>query len=383
MDVLRTPDERFADLADYPFAPHYATVTAADGTPLRLHYLDEGPRDGPVVLLMHGEPSWSYLYRHFVAPLVAAGKRVVVPDLIGFGRSDKPAKRADYSYEGHVDWMTQWLTGLDLSGITLFCQDWGGLIGLRLVAAMPERFARLVVANTGLPVGSGWSEGFAAWLRYSQEVPVFHAGGIVNGGCVRTLTPAEIAAYDAPFPDERYKEGARQFPVLVPITPDHASVPENRAAWAVLGEFDRPVVTAFSDHDAVTRGGERVFHERIPGAKGQPHRTIAGGGHFLQEDAPAELVGVILGDRGPTLARAQRAAPRRTASRASGCSPAGLATHPVTRGATSAQRTGTNSAIIGVSATIAASAAASVVAAVAASEADRAAATSASAPGLQ
>ena len=295
MDVLRTPDERFAGLADYPFAPHYATVTAADGTALRLHYLDEGPPDGPVVLLMHGEPSWSYLYRRFVPPLVAAGKRVVAPDLIGFGRSDKPAARSDYSYAGHVDWMTQWLTGLDLTGITLFCQDWGGLIGLLLVAAMPERFARLVVANTGLPVGTGWSPGFAAWLKYSQEVPVFHAGGIVDGGCVRALTPAEIAAYDAPFPDETFKAGARQFPVLVPVTPEHASVAENRAAWAVLAGFDRPVVTCFGDADAVTKGGEQAFIERIPGARGQPHRIIAGAGHFLQEDAPAALVDVILG----------------------------------------------------------------------------------------
>ena len=294
MHVLRTPDDRFANLADYPFAPHYATVTAADGTALRLHYLDEGPRDGPVVLLMHGEPSWSYLYRHFVAPLVAAGKRVVAPDLIGFGKSDKPATRSDYSYEGHVDWMTQWLTGLDLTGITLFCQDWGGLIGLRLVAAQPDRFARLVIANTGLPIGTGWSAGFAAWLKYSQEVPDFHIGGILNGGSVRTLKAAEIAAYDAPFPDETYKAGARQFPALVPVTPEHASVAENKAAWEVLGRFDRPVVTCFSDQDAVTKGGERVFIDRIPGAKGQPHRIIAGGGHFLQEDVASELVDVIL-----------------------------------------------------------------------------------------
>ncbi len=294
MDVLRTPDERFADLPDYPFVPHYATVSTADGTELRLHYLDEGPRDGPVVLLMHGEPSWSYLYRAFVAPLVAAGKRVVAPDLIGFGRSDKPAARSDYTYEGHVDWMSQWLTGLDLTGITLFCQDWGGLIGLRLVAAFPDRFARLVIANTGLPTGSGMSPAFAAWLKYSQEVPDLHIGGILNGGCVRTLTPAEIAAYDAPFPDDRYKAGARQFPALVPITPDHASVAENRAAWEVLSRFDRPVVTCFSDQDAVTKGGERVFIDRVPGARGQPHTIVAGGGHFLQEDTPAELVAIIL-----------------------------------------------------------------------------------------
>lgn len=294
MDTLRTPDDRFGDLFEFPFPPSYATVTAIDGTALRLAYIDFGPRDGTPVLLLHGEPSWSYLYRHFIVSLATAGHRVIAPDLIGFGRSDKPAARSDYTYEAHVDWMTQWLLQLDLTGITLFCQDWGGLIGLRLVAAHPERFARLVIGNTGLPIGTGWSEGFAAWLKFSQEVPVFHVGGIVNGGCIRTLTPAEIAAYDAPFPDETYKAGARQFPALVPTTPEHASVAENKAAWAVLETFDRPVVTCFSDHDAVTKGGERVFQNRIPGAKGQPHRIVAGG-HFLQEDCPEALVDIILG----------------------------------------------------------------------------------------
>jgi haloalkane dehalogenase len=293
MDVLRTPDERFVDLADYPFAPHYLSVTDADGTALRIHYVDEGPRDAAPILLMHGEPSWSYLYRKFVPDLVARGHRVIAPDLIGFGKSDKPAARSDYTYERHVAWMSVWLTALDLTDITLFCQDWGGLIGLRLVAAFPDRFARLVVSNTGLPVGTGSSEGFDAWLAFSQNVPQFPVGFIVNGGTTRDLSTAEIAAYDAPFPDERYKEGARQFPVLVPITPGHASVAENRAAWAVLEKFERPVLTAFGDKDAVTKGGERAFIERMPGARGQPHRIIAGGGHFIQEDAPAELCALI------------------------------------------------------------------------------------------
>ncbi len=293
MHVLRTPDERFANLDAYAFDPHYATVTADDGTALRLHYIDEGPRDAAPILLMHGEPSWSYLYRNFVPPLVAAGHRVIAPDLIGFGKSDKPAARSDYTYERHVDWMTQWLVGLDLNKITLFCQDWGGLIGLRLVAAMPDRFARIVIANTGLPIGTGWSEGFAAWLKFSQEVPQFPTGGILKGGCVRDLTLAEIAAYDAPFPDETYKEGARQFPLLVPITPEHASVAQNKAAWEVLGRFDKPVLTAFSDKDAVTSGGERAFIERVPGAKGQPHTIIKNAGHFLQEDAADELAALI------------------------------------------------------------------------------------------
>jgi len=293
MKVLRTPDERFAGLANYPFAPHYQTVTDADGTELRIHYVDEGPRDAAPILLMHGEPSWSYLYRKFVPILVARGHRVIAPDLIGFGKSDKPAARSDYTFERHVAWMSDWLTALDLTNITLFCQDWGGLIGLRLVAAFPDRFARLVVSNTGLPVGTGSSEGFDAWLAFSQNVPQFPVGFIVNGGTTRDLTAAEIAAYDAPFPDETYKEGARQFPALVPITPDHASVAENRSAWTVLEHFDRPVLTAFGDKDAITKGGERAFIDRIPGARGQPHRIIAGGGHFIQEDAPEELCGLI------------------------------------------------------------------------------------------
>ncbi|WP_310497982.1 haloalkane dehalogenase [Sandarakinorhabdus sp.] len=295
MLVLRTPDAAFAGLTDYPFAPHHAELTdRATGTALRLHYIDEGPRDGPIVLLMHGEPSWSYLYRKFAGPLVAAGCRVIAPDLIGFGKSDKPADRADYTFERHVEWMSDWLTGLNLSGITLFCQDWGGLIGLRLVAAFPDRFARLVIGNTGLPIGTGWSEGFRAWLEFSQKVETFPVGFIVNGGTTRDLTPAEVAAYDAPFPDESFKEGARQFPTLVPVTPEHASVAQNKAAWEVLERFDKPVVTCFSDKDAVTHGGEKVFIERIPSAAGQPHTIVKGGGHFLQEDAPEELVGIIL-----------------------------------------------------------------------------------------
>ena len=295
MHVLRTPDEAFAGITDYPFDPHYADITdRATGTQMRLHYVDEGPRDAAPILLLHGEPSWSFLYRKFVPALVAAGHRVVAPDLIGFGKSDKPAVRNDYTYERHVEWMSDWLTALDLTGITLFCQDWGGLIGLRLVAAFPERFARLVIANTGLPIGTGWSEGFAAWLAFSQKVETFPVGFIVNGGTTRDLTPAEIAAYDAPFPDEMFKEGARQFPTLVPITPEHGSVAENKAAWDVLARFDKPVVTCFSDKDAVTHGGEKIFIDRVPGARGQPHTIVQGGGHFLQEDAPEQLVQIIL-----------------------------------------------------------------------------------------
>jgi haloalkane dehalogenase len=293
MEFLRTPDDRFENLADYPFAPNYSNVTAADGTTLRIHHLDEGPADQSPVLCMHGEPSWSYLYRHMISALTAKGRRVVAPDLIGFGRSDKPTSQDDYTYESHVDWMSQWLNNNDLTNITLFCQDWGGLIGLRLVAAFPERFARVIVANTGLPIGTSPGPGFAAWLEFSQNIEVFPVGFIVNGGTHRELSPAEIAAYDAPFPDETYKAAARVFPRLVPISDAHGSVAENRAAWAVLATFDRPFLTAFSDKDAVTAGGHVVFQERVPGAKGQPHVTIQDGGHFLQEDKPQELADLI------------------------------------------------------------------------------------------
>ena len=292
MRALRTPDERFEALADWPYEPRYFTIHNPEEVELRLHYVDEGPPEAPPVLLMHGEPSWAYLYRRIIAGLVARGHRVIAPDLIGFGRSDKPAARKDYTYERHVAWMSEWLTGLDLYDITLFCQDWGGLIGLRLVAAFPDRFAAVVVANTGLPIGKGWSEAFAAWLKYSQSVPQMGIGSIVKGGCSRELTSAEIAAYDAPFLDESFKEGARQFPTLVPITTEHASVAENKAAWEVLARFEKPVVTAFSDGDPVTRGGETLFQEMIPGAEGQPHVTLKGG-HFLQEDSPDEIVGLI------------------------------------------------------------------------------------------
>ena len=292
MIVLRTPDERFANLPDYPFAPHYATVRDADGTELRIHYVDEGPRTAAPMLLLHGEPSWSYLYRHVIADLAARGHRAVAPDLIGFGRSDKPSRRDDYTYERHVAWMLAWLDSVDLQNITLFCQDWGGLIGLRLVAARPERFASVVVSNTGLPTGSGFSEAFNMWLTFSQTVPVLEVGALINRATLRELSPAEMAAYDAPYPDETYKEGARQFPKLVPVTPEHGSVQENKQAWSVLEAFERPFVTAFSDSDPITAGGEKLFQARVKGTHGQRHVTLHGG-HFVQEDAPHDIAALL------------------------------------------------------------------------------------------
>ena len=230
MQSLRTPDERFSNLPDFPFAPHYEEIDDGDGGRLRVHYLDEGPRDGRVVLLMHGEPSWCFLYRKMIPVLVDSGFRCIAPDLVGFGRSDKPADRADYTYGRHVEWMRATLfDALDLRDATLACQDWGGLIGLRLVGEHPDRFARVVTANTFLPTGdTPPGKAFLAWQKFSQEAPEFPVGGIVNGGCATDLSPAVIAAYDAPFPDDTYKAGARQFPLLVPTSPDDPAAPANR-----------------------------------------------------------------------------------------------------------------------------------------------------------
>jgi haloalkane dehalogenase len=290
MDVLRTPDDRFDGLPGWPFAPHYVEVHG-----LRMHYVDEGPSGAPVVLLLHGEPSWGYLYRKMIPILVDAGLRAVAPDLIGFGRSDKPAARSDYTYQWHVDWMKGFVSALDLRDATLVCQDWGGLIGLRLVAEDPQRWARVVAANTFLPTGNEpVSQAFLRWRKFSQETPAFHAGGIVKGACATQLAPETIAAYDAPFPDDRYLAGARQFPMLVPISPDDPAAEANRAAWLQLMRFERPFLTAFSDGDPVTRGGDAFLQAAIPGARGQAHTTIRGAAHFLQEDKGEELAAVVV-----------------------------------------------------------------------------------------
>jgi len=305
--VFRTPDERFENLKDYPFTPHYLEVDSQLGK-LRMHYVDVGPRDADPILLMHGEPSWSYLYRNMIPPLVAAGHRVIAPDLIGFGKSDKPAKRSDHSYQNHVDWVMQFVSELDLKNITLFCQDWGSLIGLRIVTGAPDRFARVVAGNAALPAGSGddgiviggewtqpdpnaelkWEEGFQGWLKYSQTVPEFDCRVILQVATVRELTEAELDAYRAPFPDERYVAGPRVMPTLV-----RSQQATNRKAWKILGKFNRPLLTTFSDSDPVTKGREKVFQKRVPGAKGQPHTIIKHAGHFLQEDASEQLATLI------------------------------------------------------------------------------------------
>ena len=288
--VLRTPEARFAGLPDFPFQPHYSEVGG-----LRIAHIDEGPRDGPVVLLMHGEPTWSFLYRKMIPVLVSAGCRVIAPDLVGFGRSDKPADRRDYSYQAHVDWIAGLIRALDLRNITLFCQDWGGLIGLRLAAEQGERFARVCAANTFLPTGDERAPpAFHLWRAFARWTPLFPAGRIVQSGVVRGMTPEVRAAYDAPFPAEKFKAGARAFPRLVPIRPDDPSSEKNRAAWEALRRFDKPFLTLFGKNDPITRGAEKVLQKRIPGAAAQPHQVLRGAGHFLQEDVGPELAEALV-----------------------------------------------------------------------------------------
>jgi haloalkane dehalogenase len=293
MKVLRTPEAAFEGVTDYPFSPHYLDVTdALSGANLRVHYIDEGPRDAPVVLMMHGEPSWSYLYRKMVAPVVAAGFRVVAPDLIGFGKSDKPAAQSDYSYARHVAWMRSWVEQLDLQNVTLACQDWGSLVGLRLVAEMPDRFAGVALSNGGLPEGGDAPRAFAIWRAFSKWSPVFPIGKIVSAGTKRGLSLNEIAAYDAPFPNSSFKAGARIFPSFVPFE-NNVAVPDQKRAWQVFDTWEKPFLCCFSDQDRITRGGESRFIGRVPGTSGQNHRSLHGG-HFIQEDDPEGFVACIL-----------------------------------------------------------------------------------------
>lgn len=320
MQIMRTPDDRFEGLDGYPFKPNYTNVKAADGSDIRIHHIDEG--EGPLLICMHGQPTWSYLWRKMVAPLTQAGFRVVAPDLVGFGRSDKPAAQDDYTYVNHVDWMGQWLAANDFTDATLVCQDWGGLIGLRMLTAAPDRFSRIVVANTGLPdntlvkpetsaalaqmapnvplvsaaelgakMGSGAPDAFLHWIKFASESPEFTASSIFSP----KTAPEVLKGYEAPFPDESYFAGARKFPSLVPLMPHHSDDrADNDKAWEVLGAWDKPVLTAFSDRDPVTKGGEVAFQKRIPGAKGVAHVTITDGGHFLQEDKPEEFAAAII-----------------------------------------------------------------------------------------
>lgn len=325
MKYLRTPDERFIDLADYPWAPNYLQIDDGEGGELRLHYLDEGPSDGPVLLLMHGQPTWSYLYRFMIPSLVKSGFRVIAPDLIGFGRSDKPTRREDYTYANHVEWMSDWVTKLGLQDITVFFQDWGSLIGLRLVTAFPDRFSRVVLSNGGMPTGiipadftvplkeayktlpvvqaeelgarfkdTSGIPGFLYWRKFcaeSADLDIGHLMGSISGGA---MPQAAQNAYAAPFPNQSYMSGARQFPSLVPVFHDEPGVEDNKAAWEILHTFDKPFMLAFSDNDPVTAGGDKRFIEEVPGCRGVVHRTIENAGHFLQQEQPEACVRAIL-----------------------------------------------------------------------------------------
>lgn len=295
IEFVRTPDERFRGLDDFPYEPQHVEV---DG--LRMAYVDVGDRAAPTLLLMHGEPAWSYLYRRMIPPLVAAGYRCVAPDLIGFGRSDKPTSQEDYTYARHVAWVESFVEAVGLQDVVMFAQDWGGLIGLRVVAASPDRFRAVCVGNTGLPVGEPIGDGFAMWLAMSQQFDFTQTGQLIAQSVQsRELDESEQAAYSAPFPTPAHTAGAIAFPRLVPITPDHDGVEENRAAWSVLRQWTKPFLTLWCPGDFVLGELQSTFTEAIPGAVGQPHQTFHPGGHFLQDDR-GEDVAVSLIDWLPT-----------------------------------------------------------------------------------
>ncbi|MEM1320623.1 MAG: haloalkane dehalogenase [Bacteroidota bacterium] len=285
MKILQTPDSQFEQLPDYPFAPHYAELAPG----LKMHYVDEGQSE-EIVLLLHGEPSWSYLYRKMIPIITQAGYRAIAPDLIGFGRSSKPTEQSDYSYARHLDWLRSFIQQLDLRNVTLFCQDWGGLLGLRLLVEESDRFSRAIAANTYLPTGeTPLPDAFNQWKTFSQQVEVFSAGGVLTMGTVHPLSPEVRAAYDAPFPTEEYKAGARIFPLLVPASPDDPESANNKKAWQQLIQWQKPFLTLFSDSDPIMNGREKVFQKRVPGAAGQAHHIISQAGHFLQEDKGEEI----------------------------------------------------------------------------------------------
>ena len=348
MKILRTPDERFSNLADYPFSPNYTMIQTEDGSELRIHHLDEGPKDGPLVLCMHGQPVWSYLYRKVIPYLTEAGMRVIAPDLVGYGKSDKPAAREDYSYERQVEWMGAWLESNNFTGITYFGQDWGGLVGLRLVANYPDRFDRVVISNTGLPYNpdvpeevvkkveafranaptpsiiemqkalstmadSDPAEKFAYWQKFCWETEDLPVGFMMSmmleqpaapvqafKYLLRSLgmtnpLPTELAkAYEAPFPDPSYKMGPRAMPSQVPTLPTSPSLEAQGKAWEFFKQFDKPFLCAFADNDPVTRNAQAEFLEKVPGTRGLPHTTIKKGGHFVQENAPDQVAKVII-----------------------------------------------------------------------------------------
>lgn len=293
VEILKNDPSDFEGLKEWEYKENFYTLKTGYGD-MNIHYIDEGSSSEDTVLLLHGEPDWGYIYRKFIDPLVAAGARVVVPDLPGFGKSDKLSERSSYTYEKYVNWMETWMKDLELNNITLFGQDWGGLIGLRLVAENEDMFKNVVISNTALPTGDiSAGKAFEDWKNYAQTVENFHAGGIIKGGTVKGLDQYVIDAYNAPFPDDSYKEAARQFPMLVPVTPDNPSSQKNREAWEVLKNWNKPFLCVFSEQDQIFNGVDKAFTKLIPGCQNQPHKTIQGG-HFIQEDNPEECIEAIL-----------------------------------------------------------------------------------------
>lgn len=297
MQVLRTADEQFTHLPEFPYAPKYCELPDQDGGALRVAWVEDGPAEADPVLMLHGEPSWSFLYRRMIPILAGAGHRVICPDLVGFGRSDKPTRIEDHTYARHVEWMRAVAFDvLDLQRVTLVGQDWGGLIGLRIAAEHPDRFARIVVANTGLPTGDlPMPDIWWQFRKAIQGAPELQVGRFVEAGCRRPMSDAVRAGYDAPFPDDTYTAAPRAMPGLVPTTPDDPATEANRAAWKTLSDSTTPMLVAFSDSDPITGPMAGIFASQMRGAQGIEHPTIANAGHFLQEDAGEDLAEAIVG----------------------------------------------------------------------------------------
>jgi len=290
MKIVRTPEDRFENLPGYDFSVNYLEVEEG----LRMHYVDEGNKEGSTILLLHGEPSWSYLYRKMIPILAEHGFRVIAPDLIGFGKSDKPVEQSSYTYQKHMDWMTAFIKELNLNDILLFCQDWGGLIGLRLITEMEKRFSMVVASNTSLPTGNfTMPESFLKWRKFSQQSPKFDIGRVIDNGTVQPLAEEVLSAYNAPFPSEEYKAGARIFPSLVPIDFDDPESIKNRKGWEKLGQWGKPFLTVFGGQDPITKGAEKFFQKIVPGAKDQNHCLLPAG-HFIQEEKGEELARCII-----------------------------------------------------------------------------------------
>jgi haloalkane dehalogenase len=294
---IRTADKHFKNLPNYQFQPNYVQVGAESSetvdTGLRMHYLDEGNKDADPILMLHGEPTWSYLYRYMIPVCAAAGHRVIAPDLIGFGKSDKPTDINDYTYKAHIEWLLSLIEQLNLKNITLVCQDWGSLLGLRLAAENESRFKAIVVGNGGLPTGEEIvPKAFKLWRAFALYSPWFPIARIIESASFKSFSKDERRAYNAPFPSKKHKQGTRAFPAIVPVSPDNPATEANKAAWKILEKWNKPFLTTFSNGDPIFRGGDQVLQKRIPGTKGLPHILLKGG-HFLQEDSGAEFANAV------------------------------------------------------------------------------------------